>query len=122
MTPEQIAELIEYLKNLGELAIGKGFELAMRQVYVLAMYAGLWFVAALFTFIIGLRIWKQAHKTNAERKWNIDDETFFLYIVGGCLMALGGIVGFYHIGEVLAIVINPEWRAIDLIFGLVTGG
>lgn len=124
MTPEQIAALIEYLKNIGEFAVSKGFELAVRQVYANAAIAGLLMLASLLALIPIKWCLGQAKLAMADHdslQYQGDAEVWGL-MTGGFGLAIFGVMFFYNLTNLVRYLMNPEWYAIDLLFKLVTGG
>lgn len=132
MTPEQISELIEYLKGLGELAVTKGFEISMKQVSVMAVTQIVYLVASIIALMIARFLWNISTgliKVYAEKpkefnesewgEWSPSDKSF-------AYRAVGGIVGIVSIAvivntliKIVSYLINPEWYAIQLMLGLV---
>ena len=124
MTPEQIAALIEYLKNMGEFAVSKGFELAVRQVYAEAAVAGVLVLASLFALIPIRWCFQQAKiaLTDANSSQYHSDAEVWGIMAGGFGLVLFAIVFLINLVTVMQYLINPEWHAINLLFDLVTGG
>lgn len=132
MTPEQISELIEYLKGLGDLAVSKGFEISMKQVSVMAVTQIVYLVASIIALMIARFLWNISTgliKVYAEKpkefnesewgEWSPADKSF-------AYRAVGGIVGIVSIAcmvgaliKIVSYLINPEWYAIQLMLGLV---
>jgi hypothetical protein len=112
MTPEQIAEVIAYLQGLGEAAVAKGFELAVKQVYVeIAGYTG-WVIASilLLFFGIGLLIWRKKNPKSYDRD--------IAAIMGFVCIAISIVGVLSQTYQIAARLINPEWYAIKGILEL----
>lgn len=122
MTPEQIAALIEYLKNIGEFAVSKGFELAIRQVYANAAVAGLWVVASLFMLIPTVWCFKQARIAfNDEDSWQSQQDAEVWGILVGVMLSIVFTMAFLaNLTRLIQYLINPEWYAMDLLFKLIS--
>lgn len=124
MTPEQIQQLIDYMRDMGELAVSKGFELAMRQVYASAITNFIWAIVTLIG--LGVSIWalKQgitAVKDHSSWQYKSDAE-FWGTIFGIFGIVIFGLLAGALITDAIKYLVNPEWYAIDLLFGLITGG
>lgn len=132
MTPEQIAELVEYLKGLGELAVSKGFEISMKQVAVMATTRIIYLAVGIVAILVARFLWKASTdliKEYAEKPkefnesdwgdWSPADKSLAYRIVSGIV----GIVSIACMADSLikiaSYLINPKWYAIQLMFGLV---
>lgn len=123
MTPEQIQEIIDYLRSLGEVVLNKGFELALREVYVDAAEC---FIALIIAIVMmrlgakGLQIGAEIIKARDER-YDSDQEMW--YIAGGLTgVIIGPLLALIALFNLPSLLINPQWVAIQKIFELVTGG
>ena len=114
MTPEQVQQLIEYFRNTGELAVSKGFDLAMKQVWVGLMECVIWLVIGIVVLLLGTWLFKKGR--NADR---FDADMF--HLGGGVSVFFATIILPIAIYGIAARLINPEWQAIKLMFGLLTG-
>lgn len=132
MTPEQISELIEYLKGLGELAVTKGFEISMKQVSVMLAAQIVYLVVAIIALVIARFLWNVSTgliKVYAEKPkefnesewgdWSPADKSLAYRIVGGIV----GIVSIACMAnaliKIVSYLVNPEWYAIQLMLDLV---
>ena len=113
MTPEQVTQLIEYLKNMGELAVSKGFELAMRQVYVGIVGECILLLAGVIGILVARWAIKKAKDNSySDVEWGI---------LGGLMAVFSAFAIPFSIYGLLAKILNPEWYAIKMMFDLVTG-
>jgi hypothetical protein len=130
VTPEQISELIEYLKGLGELAVTKGFEVAMKQVSVMLATRVVYLLVGIIFLIVAIALWKGA--TNMKKRfesqepekdiwgeWSREDK-FFLLRAASIVFGIASIVCTADsIIKIASYLINPEWYAIQLMLDLV---
>ena len=131
MTPEQISELIEYLKGLGELAVTKGFEISMKQVSVMVVTRIVYLVGAIVAIMIARFLWnvstglikEYADKPEAFNKsewgeWSPSDKSFAYRAVGGIMGVVSIACMVDALIKIASYLINPEWHAIQLMLGL----
>ena len=111
MTPEQIQEIVNYLKQIGESVVTKGFEIAMRQVYVGIAVAILICVVSIIVLVFG--IWVIVKGTRKD----FDEEDW--YAVGSTILVIATFFFFYNLGSIVVRLINPEWYAIQNIMKLI---
>jgi len=128
MTPEQIQELLDKLFALGGTAASKGFELALRQVYVHVVTTAIWGVAMLAAsiacFVLASRLWKRRarlHEAAKKDRYNsyistVDEDMGTIFSVAGGICFL--VVFFVNLTDVVARLINPEWYAVKLLMDL----
>lgn len=128
MTPEQISELIEYLKGLGDLAVSKRFEVAMRQVSVMLATQVVYCFVGIAFIMIAIALLKSANKMKKNidepkeaewGEWSEEDIYTIKRAVGvamGCLAIIGTADSMIKMASYL---LNPEWYAIQLMLGLV---
>lgn len=111
MTPEQIQEIVNYLKQIGESVVTKGFEIAMRQVYVGIAVAIIICVVSIIVFVLGLWvIVKGTQKEYDEEEW---------YLSGITILIIATFFFIYNVGSIVVRLINPEWYAIQNIMQLI---
>lgn len=130
MTPEQVSELIEYLKGLGELAVSKGFEVAMRQVSVMIATHVIYVLVGIVLLVVAIALWKSANKMRERMEdqepkktewgdWSPEDKFTVLRI----LSVIAGITSIVCIMDsiikIASYLLNPDWYAIQLMLDLV---
>ena len=120
MTPEQIQALIDLIRGYGEMALTKGFELAMLEVQVRIAQNLLWLVigAALVAATVRLGLTGKQHMDNDYR---YDDGSGWFFIAAICgFLGIGAVVA--SASALLGLVMNPEWRAIEILLRTAGGG
>jgi hypothetical protein len=115
MNPNEIQDLVELLIEIGGSVAQAGFEIAYKQALVEGYSNVLW---AIVWIAIGIVLLRQVPKTNKKAKedeysmW--DGATWILGIAGSiCLF-----VAPFTIHQAMGYLLVPEWRAIELLLGL----
>ena len=110
MTPEQIQELLDRIFSIGGALASKGFDLAVRQVYVeIVFYLG-WIVVGIVLLHLAGRMvrWLRSGECDAS------DEV--LTWVALAVVLVGGVFVVLSSGTaILAHLINPQWYAVKLL-------
>ena len=119
MTQLDIQELIEYIKWLGEAAVHKGFELAMLEVRVRIFQQFVWLGVSLVALVVAALLARTAVRHAPASLY--DDGAFPFWIGAGIAGLLGGVGLAAAVSELISYVLNPEWRAIEIILQAVGG-
>jgi hypothetical protein len=136
MTPEQFQALLEVAGRIG----GVAWEGAQRQVMINTMMNIAWVIGsvplfvycfrfargaiAMYRFDAGHGMCDDVPKELAPYKWIIDDDTPLGLL---CMMvsALGVLITFFivviGVDAILNNLLNPQWRAIELLLHAATG-
>ena len=113
MSQSQIQELIEYIQWLGEAAVNRGFELAMLEVRVLIAQQFVWLAVSLILMVVGALLARAGMRYERDGAW---DDGQFPLALGSVIAGLIGALGFIvTLTELISYMMNPEWRAIELI-------
>ena len=119
MTPEQIQQLIDYLRSIGEAAVTKGFELSLKQVYVHLAQNVFWSFFGLGLWATAFWAIRRAKAADAGGRWDMWSEQATYVVVAASGLIFGAMALLPSIHNVIGIAINPEWYAIQIMFGLV---
>lgn len=119
MNPEDIKALIDQLLTVGGTIAVKGFEIAMKQVYVMAAKNMILGAAVLFLLLyignatkhIAKEYWNQGHKST---DW--ENTMMILRVVA---IAVGWLVILSCTSYTVSYLINPEWYAIELLLNTI---
>ena len=111
MTEEQIQQLIDYLRMLGEAAVDKGFALAMLEVKVRIIQNAIGAVVGLALFPLGIWTWKK-HQQDKYGMWDL--WTFFSMLAGAIVFLVTAL-------SLVGYALNPEWRAIRIVLSAISG-
>ena len=112
MTDEQFNTLVNILGNLGSQA----YQYALRQAYLGAVGWMLFGIAVFVACYVGYRkfsVLGKSDKGSNGAEWNLAS---ILILVAGTA------IGAFNILANLIVLVNPHWRAIQLLAGLVSGG
>lgn len=112
MTPEQIERLIRELMETGEILATKAFELAFRQVYVLAIQSIGWaifFGLMIWISILTIRKAKWLEKNKYWSDWEI------LRVVGYAGLIASPAALLIALSSAISYLMNPEWYAMKLL-------
>ena len=122
MTPEQIQQLIDYLRSIGEAAVTRGFELALLEVKVRMLQNGLGFLFGAVLVVGGVRGYKHLKAADAARKdagrYSYDDDYDIKMIGGVTVGVIGVLISLATAMALVGYVVNPEFRAVSIILGL----
>ena len=113
MNPEQIQELIEYIKWLGDSVVTKGFELAMLEIRVQIVQILLWLGIGLILLIVAGIFWRLSQ--TYESTGSFDDGQSVRQVIAGVCAFLGVLLTILMSMDLIGFLMNPEWRAIELI-------
>lgn len=113
MNEQQILELIEYLKTMGEMAVSKGFELALLEVQVRLIQNSFASVIAASLIVLSVVFIKRI----ANKKWGAYNQTDkeLAYTGAGVLLGISAIWLATELSVVTGYLLNPEYRAIKLL-------
>jgi hypothetical protein len=113
MTPEQFQQVIDWLVNTGGMLANAGFELAVKRAWVVGLTDLILGIVGFVLFlIVGIMMIK--NKDN----WSNDE----MVMGGGSGLLVFGSFGLFYLISGIQALLLPEWKALELIFGLVTGG
>ena len=113
MDPEQVQDLIDKLFEIGGAVASKGWELAIRQVYVDLSIMIIWTFICLIVGIILLSLGIRRYMT----------EKYFDDNVGVCICfgVVLIVVSFVVVSFAMPNIINPEWVAVQKLLLTVSG-
>ncbi len=118
MTTEQIQDLIDYLRTIGEAAVEKGFELAMLEVQVSIVQNALFFGLAVIGIVVGLLFTRSALRYKPDPNNRSDDGVFTRGMAAGGALLISTMVFLATAHNLIGLMINPQWRAIEIVLGL----
>lgn len=123
MTPEQIKALIDQLLQTGEVLSTKAFELAMRQIYLMAGLDAFFGLLFLIASVVLFFHWR---KQNAV--YNSDYYTYSRHEQAGTLRWVFGLFLLFSMfaflvefGFVVSYIVNPQWYAVQLLISTCLG-
>lgn len=124
MTPEQIQQILEYIKNTGELLVTSGFQLAVKRVLFLGVKSSVYSLLTGILFFISvkyaIKFGKELRKD--DKKHHLSRDEGDAYAVGMIvLMIFSGfmiLISTYNVVNALDYFLNPEWNAIKLMIDL----
>lgn len=115
-----LAELVTKVEGLSP----KLWEIAMKEVWVDFLCYCIGFIIGTIVLAIGIysfvSLSKHLKKQKEEENYEISEERVILSILFGAIGCIVGLVLFFGmIYEIGAILINPEYRALEIIMGLI---
>ncbi|KKN44379.1 hypothetical protein LCGC14_0693750 [marine sediment metagenome] len=119
MTQLDIQELIEYIKWLGEAAVQRGFELAMLEVQVRIFQHFIWLGVSFVALVVAALLARGALRHEPANIY--DNKAFSFWMSAGIVGLVGGVGLFAAVSGLIGYVMNPEWRAIEIIMQAVGG-
>lgn len=112
MNSEQIERLVRELMQTGEILATKGYQLALKQVYVMAVHEVLWAVLLLVVFYLSLRAIRHGYAL----KENSYHSLWEMWVTFGWLFAgASAVILPTRIGTAIGYLMNPEWYAVKLL-------
>ena len=117
MDPQYIEALINQLLKTGEILATKAFELAMRQILVLAIQHTIIAIFMVAVILMCSVFIKKVYKSNGASTFDDLDEpsgivVFVMFLVQWIAAPIGVLIS---ISNVIAYTINPEWYAVKLL-------
>lgn len=115
-----LAELVGKVETLSP----KLWEIARKEVFVDLFASCIGFFISILLLIGGITcfviLYKKYKRQQKEEGYEFSDEAFIFLLIGGFIGCIIGTVLFFTFGyEIAAILINPEYRALEIIMRLV---
>lgn len=120
MSDELIQKILDYIRQTGEAVTTKGFELALRQVTVDAISAGILMILGIGAVFLAVKLAKIAINESRKRGSEQDEiKTTVGGIASVILGVIGPLVALVNTQVVINAIFNPEWVAVHMLLRLV---
>jgi hypothetical protein len=116
MTPEQVQQIIDTVLSVGGTMAKEGFELAVQRAFALAVADSVMFVIALLVALGLVKVTQKMYAKSEEDRYSMADMYMFFTGIGALL---AGFVSITSLNSAILAFISPEWRALELLLGLV---
>ena len=113
-------DIVEYIRSIAEPMVTAGYDIILKQVKFNTIWYMVLFVILVVITILLTKLVKYGNKKECEKG---SDGTWLAAIMFGGAGALGSALGsVFCLNYFLNALINPDWMAIKMILGVVTGG
>jgi len=130
MNPEDVQQVIEYLRGLAQPALEKGWDVMYRQVVLYRAWDVIVAVLLLVALIVSILYWKKfvpvVIRVEKIEKYKRSDEEDSALDIAQCVLIITGVVLVVAVPIILAnlfaisnFLINPDWQVMKIILSLV---
>jgi hypothetical protein len=114
-------DIVEYIRGIAEPMVTAGYDIILKQVKFNMIWYMVLFVILVVSTIFLIKLVKYSFKKEEDDKYGTS--AWIAGIMFGIAGAFGSVVGsIVSLHYFLNSLINPDWMAIKMILGVVTGG
>ena len=116
-------DIVEYIRNIAEPMVTAGYEIVLKQVRFQMIWNMVLFVILVVATILLIKLVKVSIEKEKKYESSFDTSGWIAGVIFGIFGAVCTTVGsIVCLNYVLNALINPDWMAIKMILGVVTGG